>query len=148
MALEDAAHEFQRGNFKIFDKKYSTSTNYMPDGLLEIICILERGEKHNSYKIICKRLLFFSQIFCQELRIDTIEELCFRSTSSNSSGKERFFFPRTSYQIKGESVKGSNLHMLLDLQVNIRIRRFFHCSASTTEAKEEIFSSGGRSTYG
>ena len=30
----------------------------MPDELLEIICILERGEKHNSYKIICKRNYF------------------------------------------------------------------------------------------
>ena len=30
----------------------------MPDDLLEIICILERGGKHNSYKIICKRKYF------------------------------------------------------------------------------------------
>ena len=27
----------------------------MPDDLLEVICILERGKKHNSYKIIRKR---------------------------------------------------------------------------------------------
>ena len=37
------------------DKKEGTSTNIKPDYLLEIICILERGEKHNSYKIIPKR---------------------------------------------------------------------------------------------
>ena len=30
----------------------------MPDDLLEIICILERGEKHNPYKIIRKRNYF------------------------------------------------------------------------------------------
>ena len=30
----------------------------MPDDLLEIICILERGKKHNSYKIIHKRNYF------------------------------------------------------------------------------------------
>ena len=30
----------------------------MPDDLLEIICILERGEKHNSYKIIRKKNYF------------------------------------------------------------------------------------------
>ena len=30
----------------------------MPDDLLEIICIFERGEKHNSYKIIRKRNYF------------------------------------------------------------------------------------------
>ena len=36
------------------DKKEGMSTIFMPDNLLEIICILERGEKHNSYKIIRK----------------------------------------------------------------------------------------------
>ena len=40
-----------------------SSTNFMPDDLLEIICILERGEKHNSYKIIRKRN-YFSLITC------------------------------------------------------------------------------------
>ena len=30
----------------------------MPDDLLEVICILERGKKHNSYKIIRKRNYF------------------------------------------------------------------------------------------
>ena len=27
------------------DKKEGSSTNFMPDDLLEVICILERGEK-------------------------------------------------------------------------------------------------------
>ena len=40
------------------DKKEGSSTNFMPDDLLEIICILERGEKHNQYKIIRKRNYF------------------------------------------------------------------------------------------
>ena len=40
------------------DKKEGSSTNFMPDDLLEIIRILERGEKHNSYKIIRKRNYF------------------------------------------------------------------------------------------
>ena len=42
------------------DKKEGSSTNFMPDDLLEIICILERGEKHNLYKIIRKRNYFLS----------------------------------------------------------------------------------------
>ena len=42
------------------DKKEGCSTNFMPDDLLEIICILERGEKHNSYKILRKRNIFLS----------------------------------------------------------------------------------------
>ena len=40
------------------DKKGGSSTNFMPDDLLEIICILERGEKHNLYIIIRKRNYF------------------------------------------------------------------------------------------
>ena len=40
------------------DKKEGSSTNFMPDDLLEVICILERGKKHNSYKIIPKRNCF------------------------------------------------------------------------------------------
>ena len=38
--------------------KGASSTNFMPDDLLEVICILERGKKHNSYKIIRKRNYF------------------------------------------------------------------------------------------
>ena len=41
MALEDATRKFQRGILE-----------------LEIICFLERGEKHNCYKIIHKRNYF------------------------------------------------------------------------------------------
>ena len=40
------------------DKKEGSSTNFMPDDLLEVICILERGKKHKSYKIIRKRNYF------------------------------------------------------------------------------------------
>ena len=40
------------------DKKEGSSTNFMPDDLLEVICIHERGKKHNSYKIIRKRNYF------------------------------------------------------------------------------------------
>ena len=40
------------------DKKEGSSTNFLPNDLLEIICILERWEKHNSYKIIRNRNYF------------------------------------------------------------------------------------------
>ena len=46
------------GTLKKKDKKEGSSTNFMPDDLLEIICILERGEMHNPYKIIGKRNYF------------------------------------------------------------------------------------------
>ena len=31
------------------DKKEGSSTNFMTDDLLEVICIIERGKKHNLY---------------------------------------------------------------------------------------------------
>ena len=37
------------------DKKESTASNFIPESLLDIICILERDEKYNSYKIIRNR---------------------------------------------------------------------------------------------
>ena len=37
------------------DETEFTASNFMPRDLLEIICILERGEKCHSYKIIRKR---------------------------------------------------------------------------------------------
>ena len=42
------------------DKKEGSSTNFMPDDLLEIICILERGEKHNPYKLYARGIIFLS----------------------------------------------------------------------------------------
>ena len=40
------------------DETEFTASNFMPRDLLEIICILERGEKCHSYKIIRKRNYF------------------------------------------------------------------------------------------
>ena len=40
------------------DNKANSSTNFMPDYLLETICILERGGMHHSYKIMRKRNYF------------------------------------------------------------------------------------------
>ena len=37
------------------DETEFTASNFMPSDLLEIICILERGKKCHSYKIIRKR---------------------------------------------------------------------------------------------
>ena len=42
------------------DKKEGSSTNFMPDDLLKIICILERGEKHNPYKLYARGIIFLS----------------------------------------------------------------------------------------
>ena len=86
------------------DKKEGSSTNFMPDDLLEFICILERGKKHISYKIIRKGNYFsLITISRQEWRIDAIEELRFRSRNSNSSGSERIFFRRQATKQKAKA---------------------------------------------
>ena len=56
-------HANFKGGFwiiKIWMKQssYNTASNFMPRDLIEIICILERGEKCHSYKIIRKRNYF------------------------------------------------------------------------------------------
>ena len=40
------------------DETTLTASNFMPRDLLEIICILERGEKCHSYKIIAPYINF------------------------------------------------------------------------------------------
>ena len=37
------------------DEKEFTASDFIPKDLLEIICILERGKQHHSYKIIRNR---------------------------------------------------------------------------------------------
>ena len=40
------------------DEKEFTASNFIPIDLIEIICILEREEKHHSYKIKRNRITF------------------------------------------------------------------------------------------
>ena len=42
------------------DKKEGSSTNFMPDYLLEIICILERGESTMCIKLYARKIIFLS----------------------------------------------------------------------------------------
>ena len=111
-------------NFIILIKRrVLSSTNFMPDDLLEVICILEKGKKHNSYKIIRKRN-YFSLItnFPAKNGESTPLKNCASAREQQLIRKRENFLPTTSYQIKGKSVEKTNLHMLLDLQLIIRIR--------------------------
>ena len=105
------------------DKKEGSSTNFMPDDLLEIICILERGEKHNPYKIIRKRN-YFSLItkFPAKNGESTPLKNCASARGTATHQDKREFSSDDKLPKKGESVEETNLHMLLDLQVNKRIR--------------------------
>ena len=106
------------------DKKEGSSTNFMPDDLLEIICILERGEKHNPYKIIRKtNYVSLTTKFPAKNGESTPLKNCASARAEQQLIRIREnFLPTTSCQIKGVSVEETNLHMLLDLQVNKRIR--------------------------
>ena len=53
------------------DETEFTAFNFMPKNLIEIICILERGEKCHSYKII-RRRNYFSLV--TKFHINAIEE--------------------------------------------------------------------------
>ena len=57
MAPKDVTRKFRRGTLdnENMDKKESTASNFIPETLLDIICILERDEKYNTYKIIRNR---------------------------------------------------------------------------------------------
>ena len=106
------------------DKKEGSSTNFMPDDLLEVICILERGKKHHSYKIIRKRNYFslITKFPAKNGESTPLKNCAFPLEEQQLIRIRENFLPTTSFQIKGESVEGTNLHMLLDLQVIIRIR--------------------------
>ena len=47
------------------DEKEFTASNFIPKDLLEIIRILERGEKHHSYKIIRNRNHFSPRLIAK-----------------------------------------------------------------------------------
>ena len=68
------------------DETEFTAFNFMQKDLIEIICILERGEKCHSYKII-RRRNYFSLV--TKFHINAIEEQRFRSTNSFSAGQGR-----------------------------------------------------------
>ena len=100
------------------DETEFTAFNCMPKNLIEIICILERGEKCHSYKII-RRRNYFSLV--TKFHINAIEEQCFLSTNNFSAGQEK-----KSCQIESGGAERINLHLLLlDLSLlnNMRIRK-------------------------
>ena len=95
----------------------------MPDDLLEIICILERGEKHNLYKIIHKRN-YFSLItkFPAKNGESTPLKNCTSARGTATHQEKREFSSDNKLPNKRRKRRRKNLHMLLDLQVNKRIR--------------------------
>ena len=107
-------------------EKESTASSFIPKDLLDIICILERDEKH-SYEIIRNRNNFS---LIAEFRAKNTESKLLKNnasvqqTASHRSGQETTFF-RSSCVIKSENVEREIFHPGLLCQrsrVNIRTR--------------------------
>ena len=78
------------------DEKEFTASGFIPKNVLEIICILERGKKHLSYKIIRNRNHFslIAKFPARNGEPTPFEEKRFRST--NIIRKRKEFLRRTS----------------------------------------------------
>ena len=106
------------------DEKEFTASNFIPNDLLEIISILERGKKHHSYKIIRNRS-HFSLI--AKFPAGNGETTPLENNASVVIRIRNEFLPWTSLVVQSESVeKKIPHHMLLEfnLQVNVRKRNF------------------------
>ena len=134
------------------DKKEGSSTNFMPDDLLEVICILERGKKHNSYKIIRKRN-YFSLItkFPTKNGESTPLKNCASARGTATHQDQREFSSDDKLpnkRRKRKSNKSSHASRPASQHMDKKLKDSSNVSVSTTEAKEEIFSSSGKSAYG
>ena len=96
------------------DETEFTASNFMPRDFLEIICILEKGEKCHSYKIIRKRNYFTlvtifpskngeSTPLKNKLLVD--KQLIIRTRKK--------FLPKKSCQIERGGVERTNLQLML-----------------------------------
>ena len=123
MVLKDAAREFQRGTLDNYnmDKMEFTASNFMPRDLLEIICILEKGEKCHSYKIIRKRnsLTLVTKFPAKNGEWTPLKNNASgRQTASHHDKKE--FLPKKSCQKESGSVERTNHQLVLLTSVRIR----------------------------
>ena len=109
------------------DEKEFTASDSIPKDLLEIICILERGKKHHSYKIIrtCNRNHFSLITKFPAKNGETTPLKNNASVQRAASHQEKKRVSSEDKLSRSESVKRKNLHHILlqlNLQVNIRTR--------------------------
>ena len=104
------------------DETEFTASNFMLRDRLEIICILERGEKCHSYKIIGKRN-YFTLITKFPAKNGELTQLKYnasgRQTVSHQGKKE--VSNEEKLPNKSGSIEGTNLQLVL--LTNIRIRK-------------------------
>ena len=97
------------------DEQESSTLNFIPKDLLDIICILERDDKHHSYKIVRNRTGFS---LIGKFGAKNVESTPLKNNTSvqqTASHQDKKHFSSESRVINGESVKGSILRLgLLD----------------------------------
>ena len=109
------------------DEKELNYSNFMPEEFQKSSAFL-RGEKGHWYKIIQKRNYFslITKFLAKNGESTPLKNNSSIQRASNNQDKKEVL-PMTSciIVIKGKSVEGTNLQMLLDCwQVHIRIRNF------------------------
>ena len=97
-----------------------TASNFIPKKLIDIICILERDEKHHPYKIIRNKNNFSLIVKFGAKNAETTLPL----KEQHVIRTKNKFLPKTSCVNQSDGVERKNLHHVLleSLQVNILTR--------------------------
>ena len=127
------------------DEKEFTAANFIPKDLLEIICILERGKKHHSYKIIRTRNHFSLITKFPAKNGDSTplkNNASVQQTASHQEKKRVSSDDKLSSRKRKRGKKESSRHASgikpASQHTDKKLDEFFQCQASrTTEAKEE-----------
>ena len=113
-------HANFKGGFSIIlnmDETEFTASNFMPRDLIEIICILERGEKCHSYKIIRKRN-YFTLVTKFPAKNGESTQLKYNKPFLIRARKK--FLTKKSCKIESGSIEGTNLQLVLLTNISIR----------------------------
>ena len=105
--------------------KEFTASNFIPEKLLDIICILERDVKHHSYKIIQNKNNFslITKFGAKNAETTPLKNNTSAKTTAHYQDKKQVSSEDKLCKSKRKRGKKNLHHMLLEsLQVNIRIR--------------------------
>ena len=126
------------------DKEF-TASNFIPERLLDIICILESDEKHHVYKIVQNKKTFslIAKFGTKNEETTPLKDnASAQKTAHLISGQETCFFRRQAVQTKAKAWKENFFNTCFRSRVCKSTfgqePRFFQCrTCRTTEVKEE-----------
>ena len=135
------------------DEKDLTASNFIPNDLLDIICILGRDEKHHLHKIIRNSSKENNFSFIAKCPVKNAESTPLKNNASVVDQQvirtRNKFLPKASCVIKGESVerKKPSFRASGPKFSSQHTDKKYQEARRTTEAKEESPSSSGKGTY-